>query len=56
MTFLANSNSILQISHAKTLIRGILGTDTIILYKVIDKDAFMCGSNFYETDVIISSF
>ena len=30
---------------------GILGTSTIILSKEIDKYAFMCGSNFYETDV-----
>ena len=42
--FLANSNLILQIS--------ILGASTIILSKDIDKYAFMCGSNFYETDVI----
>ena len=52
MTFLANSNLILQISHAKTFKkRGILGASTIILSKDIDKYAFMCGSNFYETDV-----
>ena len=31
--------------------RGILGASTIILSKDIDKYAFMCGSNFYETDV-----
>ena len=31
--------------------RGILGTSTIILYKDIDKYTFMCGSDFYETDV-----
>ena len=31
---------------------GILGASTIILSKDIDKYAFMCGSNFYETDVI----
>ena len=31
--------------------RGILGASTIILSKNIDKYAFMCGSNFYETDV-----
>ena len=30
---------------------GILGASTIILSKDIDKYAFMCGSNFYETDV-----
>ena len=34
MTFLANSNLILQISCAN-----------------IDEYTFMCGSNFYETDV-----
>ena len=50
MTFLANSNLILQIS----LKRGILGASTIILSKDIDKYAFMCGSNFYETDIINS--
>ena len=31
---------------------GILGASTIALSKDIDKYAFMCGSNFYETDVI----
>ena len=46
--FLANSNSILQISHLK---RGILGASTTILFKDIVKYAFMCGSNFYESDV-----
>ena len=51
MTFLANSNLILQISHAKTFKRGILRASTIILSKDIDKYAFMCGSNFNETDV-----
>ena len=35
----------------RPLIRGILGARTIILPKDIDKCAFMCGSNFYETDV-----
>ena len=30
---------------------GILGASTIILSKEIDKYAFMCGSNFYESDV-----
>ena len=30
---------------------GILGASTIILSKDIDKYAFMCGSNFHETDV-----
>ena len=51
MTFLANSNLILQIS----LKRGILGASTIILFKDIDKYVFMCGSIFYETDVIYKS-
>ena len=32
---------------------GILGATTIILSKDIDKYAIMCGSNFYETDVIL---
>ena len=35
----------------RPLKRGILGVSTIILSKVIDRYAFMCGSNFYETDV-----
>ena len=29
---------------------GILGASTIIISKDIDKYAFMCGSNFNETD------
>ena len=37
----------------RSLKRGILGASTIILSKNIDKYAFMCGSNFYESDVII---
>ena len=36
----------------RPLKQGILGASTIILSKDIDKYAFMCGSNFYETDVI----
>ena len=35
----------------RPLKRGILGASTKILSKDIDKYAFMCGSNFYETDV-----
>ena len=35
----------------RPLKRGILGASIIILSKDIDKYAFMCGSNFYETDV-----
>ena len=35
----------------RLLKRGILGASTMILFKDIDKYAFMCGSNFYETDV-----
>ena len=31
--------------------QGILGASTTILSNVIDKYAFMCGSNFYESDV-----
>ena len=38
----------------RQLKRGILGASTIIQSKDIDKYAFMCGSNFYETDVKIS--
>ena len=36
----------------RPLKRGILGVSTIILSKDIDKYAFLCGSNFYETDII----
>ena len=35
----------------RPLKRGILGASTIILSKDIDKYAFMCSSNFNETDV-----
>ena len=35
----------------RALKRGILGTSTMILSKDIDKYSFMCGLNFYETDV-----
>ena len=35
----------------RPLKRGILGASTIILSKDIYKCAFMCGLNFYETDV-----
>ena len=34
----------------RPLKRGILGANTIIVSKDIDKYAFMCGSNFTETD------
>ena len=37
----------------RPLKRGILGASTIILSKDIDKYAFMCGSNFNETDVTL---
>ena len=36
---------------ARPLKQGIPGASTIILSKYIDKYTFMCGSNFYETDV-----
>ena len=36
----------------RPLKQGILGASTIMLSKDIDKYAFMCGSNFNETDVI----
>ena len=39
----------------RPLKQGILGASTIILFKDIDKYAFMCGSIFYETDVTTSS-
>ena len=35
----------------RPLKRGILGPSTTILSKDIDEYAFMCGLNFYETDV-----
>ena len=35
----------------RPLKRRVLGASTIILSKDIDNYAFMCGSNFYETDV-----
>ena len=34
----------------RPLKRGIIGVSTII--PDIDKYAFMCGSSFYETDII----
>ena len=39
----------------RPLKRGIQGATTIILSKDICKYAFMCGLNFYETDVTTSS-
>ena len=45
MTFLANSNL-----KSRPLKWGILGASTIIISKDIDKYAFMCGSNFNDTD------
>ena len=36
---------------SRPLKQGILGASTIILSKDIDKYTFICGSNFYETDV-----
>ena len=40
----------------RPLRRGILGPSTTILSKDIDEYAFMCGLNFYETDVMINPF
>ena len=37
----------------RPLKRGKLGASTIIQSKDIDKYAFMCGLNFYESDVMI---
>ena len=34
----------------RPLKRGILGASTIILSEDIGKYAFMCGSNFYQSD------
>ena len=39
----------------RPLKRGILGASTIILSKDIDKYAFMCGSNFYESDLTVNN-
>jgi hypothetical protein len=36
----------------RPLKRGKLCASTKVLSKDIDKYAFMCGSNFFETDVI----
>ena len=49
MTFLSNSDLIFQFSQWQQ--RCILSASTIILSKDIDEYVFMCGSNFYETDV-----
>jgi hypothetical protein len=35
----------------RPLKRGIPGASTIILSNDIDRYTFMCGSNFYESDV-----
>ena len=40
----------------RPLKRGKLGADSIILAKDIDKNAFMRGSNFYETNVTFYNF
>ena len=37
----------------RPLKRGMLGASTVILFKDIGNYAFMCGSNFYETEVTI---
>ena len=53
MTFLANSNLILQISHAKTFkMRYTMCQYNNPIQIDIDEYAFMCGLNFYETDII----
>ena len=49
MTFLANL--IWQFLMTIPLKRGALGASTIILSKDINKYAFMCDSNFNETEV-----
>ena len=36
----------------RPLKRGMIDASTIILSKDMNKYAFMCGSNFYESDVI----
>ena len=53
MTFLANSNVIMQISHGKTFKARYTRCQYRCQYG-IDKYGFICGSIFYETDVITS--
>ena len=52
MAFLANSNFILQISHAKTFKMRYAGTLFNNLIQRYSQFYFMCGSNFYESDFI----
>ena len=40
----------------RPLKRGVLGASTIILSKDVGKYAFMCGSNFYESDVRMGKY
>ena len=40
----------------RPLERGILGASTLISSKDIGKYAFMCGSNFYESDLKIHRY
>ena len=53
MTFLANSDIIMQISHGKTFKARYTRYQYRCQYD-IDKYGFICGSIFYETDVITS--
>ena len=40
----------------RPLKRGILGASTVLLSKDIDNYAYMCGSNFYESDLKIHRY
>ena len=51
MTFLAILIQYCKFIMQRPLKRGILGASTIILSKGIDKYAFLCGLNLYETVV-----
>ena len=51
MICLENYNLILQISHAKTFKTRYTRCQYNNPRTAIDKYAYMCGSNFYESDV-----
>jgi hypothetical protein len=56
MTFLANSNLILQISHAKTFKMRYTRCGYNNLMGKYSQLHFMCGSNFYESDVAYKKY
>ena len=53
MNFLAFSNLVLQITHAKTYKNRCQYNNVTT---ATDKYASVCGSDFYESDVINSNF